>query len=97
MSTDTTMEDLRGQLALVTAERNILRDLILNNHSEAIHHEKVIYGIDDEYQHWAVSLSLYDPLPKDWTRDDLNKPRLTLEQALDAYVADHLKAGASQS
>lgn len=92
MSTEITAEELQQQLSSVTAERDILRELLLNDHCEAIHHEKVIHGIDADYQRWEVSVSLYDPLPKGWKHEDLNTPRLSLEQALDAYIQDRIKA-----
>ena len=76
------------------ARYKALRELIISDR-DAQHHEKVIHPFHGpSFQNWYVELSFADPLPENYDRSDLDRHRLTLEQAVDRWVEQAIKGGA---
>ena len=75
------------------ARYRALRRLIISD-PDAQHHEKVIHPFDGpSFQNWCVALRFPDPLPEPYDRRDLDRLRLTLEQAVDRWVDEAIREG----
>lgn len=69
------------------ARYEALRKLIVEDR-DAQYADKVIYPCNGpDYQNWKVELRFPDPLPENYAWRDLDKPRLTLAEAVDRCVA----------